>query len=170
MPNHVYNEVVLSGVDPEAVKAKVLNADGDVDFAVLVPLPVNYWPGSVSIKHREAFPGTHLDAATKMWGTKWGPYENPALTHTEDTVTVTFNTAWGPPRGWVVALLNTFNCQIVHRYLSEGFSNGYREVYTPLIKGDMMTPKWEAHEIDEGTADHRFLHKQLWGVEKFEDE
>lgn len=169
MPNHVYNEVVLIGVSKEVAAPKILNAKGEVDFGVLLPLPLNYWPGSVGTKHEKAFPGTHLDAARTVWGTKWGAYGDPELSERDGNTVVTFQTAWNHPRGWVCALFNTFECAIMASWISEGGGPAVRERYTPYA-GTMKTPDWEAEEIADKSLEHKRLHKCLWGVEEFEEE
>ena len=169
MPNHVINEIVLHGVTLEAASPKILNAKGEVDFGVLLPLPLNFWPGSAGSQHEKAFPGTHLDAATKQWGTKWGAYGDPTAVERDGDTVITFQTAWSHPRGWTCALFNTFNCAITASWLSEGGWAGHIETYavdTGLIGG----PEWTDREIEDGSPEHRRLHKLLWGVEAFEPE
>lgn len=168
MPNHVINEITLHGVKLEDVRQHLLNTDGRLSFGVLLPLPLNFWAGSVGKDHEEAFPGTHLDAASQTWGTKWDAYGDPKVEETEGGVFITFQSAWSHPRGWTCALFNTVKCQITAKWLSEGFSSGWVEKYSVEDRhGDVS---WLKEEIKEGTDEHRRLHKRLWGVEELPPE
>ena len=170
MPNHVINEVVLHGVKLEDVRKHILNDEGRVSFEVLLPLPLNFWPGSVGTQHEKAFPGTHLDAARQVWGTKWDAYGEPTAVDTEVGVVIQFQSAWGHPRGWVCALFNTLHIAITASWLSEGGGAGHIERYEWDGKKGFCGPSWEDEEIPDGSPEHRRLHKLLWGVEAFEDE
>lgn len=167
MPNHIVNEIRLHGVHHAEVRAIASSDERVVDFEKLLPLPLNYWPGSVSILHEKAFPGTHLDAATKTWGTKWNAYalsDDSLRQDGEDTV-LTFETAWAPPRGWVVAVFSTLKCDITHHWQDEGSEDVHRESYIFTGDDSMFFPKWEAEVVDQGSDDHRRLYKLQWGVE-----
>ena len=167
MPNHVYSEIRLHGVDLEKVKPLILKADGNISFSVLCPLPLHFWPGSVGSQHDEAFPGTHLDAARKTWGTKWDCYGEPDVMQDGIDVVISFQTAWDTPRGWTVALFNTLGCDITAEWLDEGRESSRRETYTTCPK---WGPEWKQEILATISADHRRLHKGLWGVEEFEPE
>lgn len=175
MPNHVINEVVLHGVSLESAASQTLGVDGKIDFSILLPLPLHFWPGSVGIHHQRAFPGTHLDAARKIWGTKWNAYgqddeEYVPVIEDDGSVVFTFQTAWGPPRSWVVALFSTFKCDITHSWLSEGGIAAHVETYCFAGLEDLSRQAWQDVELEDGCAEHRRLHKLLWGVEEFTDD
>lgn len=169
MPNHIVNEIRVHGVTEQQLRPLISGSDGVIDFATLLPLPINYWPGSVSILHEKAFPGTHLDAATKTWGTKWNAYAlNEDSFRVEGCdIVLTFETAWAPPRGWIVALFNTLSDhQITHFWQDEGSDCVWLEVYLP--NGGTRTlggPEWSRSEVEPGSEDHRRLYKLQWGVE-----
>src|SRR5215471_16799081 len=77
MPNGVMNEITFRNVNQEArnrILEKVRNADGEIDFEILMPRPLNIWCGDVSSKHEKTFPGTGLDWSSRNWGTKWNAY------------------------------------------------------------------------------------------------
>ncbi|MNU30396.1 hypothetical protein D3C71_188810 [compost metagenome] len=169
MPNHVINEILLHGVKLEDCRQHLLNGEGRVSFAVLLPLPLNFWAGSVGVQHEKAFPGTHLDAATEMWGTKWNAYGDPTAEDTDAGTLIRFQSAWSHPRGWTCALFNTLKCEISVSWLSEGSSDGVSEKYVWDAKGS-FGPSWEHEKIADGSDEHRRLHKLLWGVEEFTDE
>lgn len=178
MPNHVINEVIFRSVTAEqqaAILSKVGSPEASVDFAVLLPIPLNHWQWSVGTKHEEAFPGNALDWCSANWSTKWNAYglsdnergDYQTISHTDDTLTLTFKTAWRAPVGWLCALFNTFNLPIEYRYLSEGSEQGMVGTFAPETSGSWGA-QWDEVNADEATGRH--LHKLLWGVEEFEDE
>lgn len=169
MPNHVINEIILHGAKLEDVKPHLFNKDGRLSFEVLLPLPRNLWAGSVGVEHEKAFPGTHLNAAREVWGTKWDAYGDPTAEETEAGVVIQFQSAWSHPRGWVCALFNTLMCDMTASWLSEGGWAGHVEKY--VVKDKWGEIRWIDEEIADGSPEHRRLHKLLWGVEEFaEDE
>lgn len=167
MPNHVINEIILHGAKLDEVRRHLFDKDDRLSFAVLLPLPINFWAGSVGINHEKAFPGTHLDAARKIWGTKWDAYGGPSAEDTEAGVVIRFQSAWNHPRGWVCAVFNTIRCDMTASWLSEGGRSGRVEKYLAEDRGEV---RWIDETIEDGSPEHRRLHKLLWGVEEFEDE
>lgn len=165
MPNHVINEIRLHGVDLEAVKAVVSSERCAVDFQVLLPLPLNFWPGSVSSAHEQAFPGTHLDAARNVWGTKWNAYGDPTLIADGADVVMLFQTAWSAPRGWTVALFNKLKVDITVTWLDGGAADAFRETYVWEPKGSWsgMGPEWKKETLCSGSPEHLRMHKLYWG-------
>lgn len=176
MPNHVLSEITLKGVRLEDIQAQILNEEGFIDFEILLPLPINHWPGGVSKSHEDAFLGTHLDDARNIWGTKWNAYgqdeggKYQSVVETEEGVVLTFQTAWNHPRGWTCALFNTLKCDIIAKWLSEGGWVAHVEEYNYSALKDLGGEAWKDTELEENCAEHRRLHKLLWGVEEFEDE
>lgn len=173
MPNHVINEIKFKDLRPEMVQSildKCVGEDGKVDFEILVPLPITSWPGNVGMTHKETFPSTHLDDARNLWGTKWGPYgqNDDCVVQSKDAVTFTFQTAWSPPYGWLMALFNTFKTSFEHAWLSEGQERGKAAIYDYAALDDFGREAWVEKDADEQT--HRHLHKLLWGVEEFTDD
>lgn len=169
MPNHVINEIRLHGVPLEKAKALMLDEAQSVDFSILLPLPLNFWPGSVGSQHEKAFPGTHLAAARGTWGTKWNAYGETIITEDGSDTIVSFKTAWSHPRGWTCALFNTLKCRITAKWLSEGGWSAHVEEYD-WSQVSTGFGGWTDAEIPEDSDDHRHLHKLLWGVEAFEGE
>lgn len=170
MPNHVFNEITLHGVSMDCSNPLVLNAEGNVDFGVLLPLPIHFWPGSVGMEHERAFPGTMLKEATKVWGTKWNAYGEPKLTEQNGSSVITCQTAWSHPRGWICALFNTLKCEITSKWLDEGRVDAVVECWTPEDRNFLGGASWKHQPIPEGSVEHRRLHKCLWGVEAFEED
>jgi hypothetical protein len=173
MPNHVLTEVVFRGVGPLKqidILDKVSSRESSIDFAVLLPPPLNIWCGNVGSEHRKAFPGTALDWNRANWGTKWNAYgidqggKYASIGRTNDTLTLRFQTAWSPPMGWLVALFNAFRLSFDYTYLDEGASRamaGSFQIAVDELNGD----QWCEKEGDDET--HRRMHKLLWGVEEF---
>ena len=163
MPNHVVNEIRIHNTGAVNVRSVVSGERGVIDFRTLLPLPKNYWPGSVSSREQAAFPGTHLDAARETWGTKWNAYalSDESFRVDGDDVVLTFETAWAPPRGWVVAVFSTLECDITHYWQDEGSEAVLLEKYT-FTDGD---PRWRSEEVEHGSPDHRRLFNLQWGVE-----
>lgn len=173
MPNHAVTEIVFSNVTA-AQSAEILAVVGrparPIDFSVLLPPPINFWSGSVGRKHEDSFPGTQMDWSTENWGTKWNAYGisdgYQSIIQTDTTLTLTFQTAWSRPIGWLCALFNSTSQPFNYSSLSEGGA--------PAVVGSFRTegkfgdPEWEETEADELTG--RRLHKLLWGVESFGDD
>lgn len=166
MPNHVVNEVIFADLTSERKAELLANlCDGEfrTDFSILLPPPLNSWPGSVSVKHEQAFPETHLNWCTKNWGTKWGAYSHKPTEIGDDHLILRFETAWGPPRGWLVAIFNRFQQSFRYNWLSEGESRGWACFfdYDALDDPTHRKQAWAENEADD-TLD-RHLHVLQWG-------
>lgn len=171
MPNHVINELIFSDCDADKVqrlREVICDEYGKVDFEVLLPSPINIWRGCVGSKHKETFPDTHLDWATKNWGTKWNAYGDRAFEVDGGTVTVTFRTAWNPPYGWLVALFNTIKGKFSHNFLSEGRTKAVVSSWNYVSIDQAFGDAWVEIEADEEMQKH--LHILLWGCESFDEE
>jgi len=172
MPNHVVNEIVIEGDATlfDRVLAKISTAQSPIDFEALLPLPLNAWAYSQSTKHEQAFPIMAMDWTRQNWGTKWNAYGiddgYQSIVRTDTHLTLTFQTAGGPPLGWILALHNALKLSFTYGYLSEGG--------TPARDGWFRAPvndfsdAWD--EADASPVRQRYLHKLLWGVESFPDE
>lgn len=168
MPNHVINELIFNGVDADqqsAIIAAACDAEGNVDFAILVPPPLNIWMGSCGTAHEKAFGDTGLDWGRRNWGTKWNAYSHQPIERTPDTITLRFETAWSPPYPWLAAILNKLSLPFAHNWLDEGASRGRAGSFLITEK---WGPEWSEAEADDTL--HLHLHKLHWGVEEFEDE
>lgn len=167
MPNHVINEIIIHGAKLEAVREHLFDKDGRLSFGVLLPLPINFWAGSVGSEHEKAFPGNHLAAARATWGTKWDAYGNLTADETDSGVVIRFESAWNHPRGWVCALFNTLMCDMTASWISEGGAARIEKYIAADKHGEM---RWTEEKIEDGSPEHRRLHKLLWGVEEFAPE
>ena len=171
MPNHVVNEIRLHNIPVDVVAEIATTEEAIIDFSKLLPLPLNFWPGSVSIDHEEAFPGTHLQAERQTWGTKWNAYAlGPDSLRQDGSDTVlTFETAWSPPRGWVVAVFSRLKCKVTHCWNDEGQNEVFVETYTYDTSQRLSFPKWETGVVEAGSEDYRRIYKLQWGVETPEE-
>ena len=138
MPNHIMIEVCLSELLPnqiQIVKSKVINADGIIDFEILLPLPLNYWWHGVSQRHERAFPGNAIDWCRKNWGTKWNAYGQggrssyKSVETTNSALVLRFQTAWAPPMGWLCALYNATKLGFSYTWYDEGSGKAYFGVF-----------------------------------------
>lgn len=158
MPNHVANRVLLHGQSVEDCRKYLIGRKGVLSFEVLLPLPLNEWPGSVGPQHEKAFPGNHLDSARRIWGTKWDAYGGPTVEQASEGVLLNFQTAWNHPRGWVCAIFNTLLCPITAKWISEGDNTAHIETYE-IDKS--WGPQWAQRAA---TADERReMYIALWG-------
>jgi hypothetical protein len=171
MPNHVVNEIIFRNVSPdiqESILKKILK-DGYVDFGILVPPPLNIWQGDIGEKEESAFgKKTWYKWNTENWGTKWNAYGQDdrgvkSVSRTGDTLTLIFQTAWSPPRGWICALFNAAQLPFEHNYLNEGDSEGRIAKYFFKGEGELHAPVWEESKSDAEM--YRHLHILLWGCE-----
>lgn len=173
MPNHVVNEVIFKGLDAirrAEILAGIVNAKGEVDFEILLPVPLNCWMGSVGSNHEKAFKNTALDWCRYNWGTKWGAYSQKPIEMTADGLRIQFETAWCPPYGWLAAVFNHFKVSFEHNWYDEGAIRGVSGVfnYAALEAGDFRGEPWIEHPADDEMQKH--LHMLKFGVESFDDE
>jgi hypothetical protein len=161
MPNHVINELVFncSAEGRLNVWKAACNQERQVDFSILVPIPVNIWRGSVGKVHQEAFgQGMNaLDWSRKNWGTKWNAYGHSAPKVDGDTLTLRFQTAWGPPYPWLVALFNTCG-GFQHNWLDEGREGGRTGIWN---LADKYGESWV--ELDADQVMNAHLRRLLCG-------
>lgn len=172
MPNHVVNEIIFRGVDrakQDEILAVACGSKGEVDFEVLLPIPLNVWRGSVGTRHEKALQQTGLDWQRLNWGTKWNAYSQKPIERTDDTLTLIFETAWRPPYGWLVAMFNRFHLSFDHNWLDEGAERGVCGRFNAdFIDDDMRGEPWGEKPADDDMQKH--LHKLRLGVEAFDDE
>lgn len=160
MPNHIMNEIRLHNTPLDVVASLCFRDDGAFTFTNLVPLPINHWSGDVGSDHETHFPGNWLQDARDFWGTKWDAYGKPKIFQDGDDVLITFETAWSPPRGWVVAVFNTLKCIITHIWLDEGRADAVLEEY---VIDEHRGPRWSKFDIIAGQPAHLRLYKLYFG-------
>lgn len=166
MPNHVVNEIIFEGLkagQAADLLAGLCDAEQNADFSILLPPPLNSWPGSVGTKHEKAFPTNHLDWCRQNWGTKWGAYSSKPTEITETTLILRFQTAWSPPRGWLLAIFNRFKLSFRYNWLDEGESRGHAGYFDYPALDDLTFRKeaWGEQEADDALDRH--LHMLRWG-------
>lgn len=171
MPNHVTNEIIfrnVSAADQDAIIAKLCNADGIVDFEVLVPTPPNIWLGNVGEKHKRLGVNA-LDWSRENWGTKWNAYSHKKIERTDDTLKVVFDTAWSPPYGWLVAVFNVLKRDFEHNWMDEGASHGWegKWLYSVMVDNKTFLDPWTEEPCGDEMQKH--LNVLRWGVENLDD-
>jgi hypothetical protein len=172
MPNHVLNEIIFKNVNhdiQENILKKVLK-NGRVDFTVLLPPPLNIWQGNYGLEEEKAFGKKNWhDWNTENWGTKWNAYgqDEKSIARTEDTLTLTFQTAWSPPRPWICALFNATEMPFEHNWIDEGDIHAYTAKFFFSGEGEYYSPNWE--EKEAGKEVTRRLHILLRGSDPESD-
>lgn len=164
MPNHITNEIIFRDITDEqhaAISAATLNAEGEVDFKILLPVPINAWMGNVGSNHQAAFKLTALDWCTEHWGTKWNAYSHRQPVYEGGTLTLVFDTAWRPPYGWLAALFNTVNISFDHNWLDEGAEDGVIGRFAVTPDGLFSLIEWKERPA-EPEETHR-LSVLKWG-------
>ena len=171
MPNHVINEVIfrnLSDTQIVDILSRTTDAEGHIDFSILLPIPINCWMGYVSIADEKAFKNTALDWCRENWGTKWGAYgPHNGAERVGSVLTLRFDSAWRPPYGWLAALMNTFNLSFQHNWLSEGEPHGHVGHFIHQPGNVMGDVDWK--EEQASSEIHTHLHVLRWGVERFDE-
>lgn len=171
MSNHCINELIFRNVtadDQLRILTTACGPDGKVNFETLVPIPANVWLGHVGQRHEKAFKLTALEWCRENWGTKWNAYDHHPIVQTDDTLTLRFETAWGPPYGWLCAVFNTIKLRFEHNWFTESGAPAVCGVFDFSKLADNWAEPWSEAEAD--TAMSRHLHKLLYGVEEFPDE
>lgn len=175
MPNHVINELVFRNIDSDAqeeILAMVRGPNGPIDFSTILPQPLNIWKSNVGMRHEEVFPGTGLNWNTANWGTKWNAYgideegRYKSVIRGESTLVLTFQTAWRPPMGWIIAIFNKFSRSFEHNWLDEGEDRGHQDMF---IAENLHTlgEVWVEKPASKAMQHHlQFLH----GCESFDGE
>lgn len=171
MPNHVTSELIFRDLTDEQhaeLVAAMFNREGDVDFSVLVPEPLNMWRGNEGMKHEKAF-GKRLGMvwARENWGTKWNAYMSRKPAFQGGVLTVAFDTAWSPPYPWIVAIFNRFDLSFEHNWLDEGAEWSVSGRFI-VSKGDANGPQWDEERASLEVQER--LHTLKWGVPSFEDD
>lgn len=153
MPNDVVNELIFTGLtdaDKDRVLAAALNEKGEIDFEVLVPVPLNLWWGNAAEIHEKKFGGTALDWQRRNWGTKWNAYSQRPIVRTDEELRLIFDTAWRPPYAWLAALVNKTGLSFHHNWLDEGCEKGVHAEFRVLAEGDIFGPvKWFEAPCDD---------------------
>ena len=171
MPNHVTNEIIFLGLTEQQrsdILATTLNTKGEVDFNILLPVPLNAWMFSVGERHEKAFRLTALDWRRENWGTKWGAYQHRPVEQDADTLKFTFDTAWRPPYGWLSAVFNRHKVSFDHNWFDEGADKARTGKFRYPAEDDDFSDPWTESVASEDET--RRMHVLKWGVESFEDD
>ncbi|ALJ08269.1 hypothetical protein [Brevundimonas sp. DS20] len=166
MPNHVTNEIVFRGITEDQraqITAAACNAEGEVDFGVLLPIPLNAWMGNVGQNHERAFKLTALDWCAANWGTKWNAYDQRPAAFDDGALTLIFDTAWRPPYGWLAALFNTVKTGFEHNWRDEGAEHGWCGTFKVNPSSAVAAIEWSERPAEE--AEDWRLSVLKWGEE-----
>lgn len=164
MPNHVSNEVVFDGISEaqaEMILDLVRNQKGDIDFSILLPIPLNCWMGSVGAEHKKVFPNNALEWCTANWSTKWDAYGKQSVTYEDRCLALRFQTAWRAPYGWMCALFNKGGIGFRYGYFSEGELRAHVGTFT-YIDSPWSSQEWGERLADPQEEDHLGLLR--WGA------
>lgn len=134
MPNHITNQIVFKQISEEQkdTLCEFIIRGVDVDFSLLVPAPLNLWNGSFGDSHEKAFgKRIQMEWQIENWGTKWNAYDTRPIEWVDNTLSITFDTAWRPPYPWLAAVLNKFRLSFKHHWIDEGnITEGKTGVFT----------------------------------------
>lgn len=142
MPNHV--TTIINA--PKPVIDALVNDEGHVDFARLIPEPANLEQGGCT--------GTHAPGVicwyswnTRNWGVKWNAYSTERISDTE----VKFDTAWSHPEPIIKALTEKFPTETIEvKYADEDL--GYYFAHYTVKDSEV-----EEHEVPESGSMEAFL-------------
>lgn len=171
MPNHVTSELIFRCLSPEQhaeLIANVLDAEGDVDFNILVPAPLNLWRGNVGTRHQKAFKRTAMDWNSDNWGTKWNAYDSRPARYEDGILTLVFDTAWAPPYPWLAAVFNRFALSFEHNWLDEGAGWSVSGIFDADEMKKALGDPWREERASQEVQER--LHFLKWGCARFEDE
>ena len=144
MPNHTDNRVILSHDDSKMIDDiyNVMNTEGTELCHHLIPEPRD--------DENEPTSGWY-DWRLENWGTKWDVY-NVHMTRMDDnTLVMSFDTAWSPPIP-VFDKMVDMGYEINARYLDEGW--GYIGEYTD---GD----DWSTTDVESVVEDYPELDEEF---------
>lgn len=125
MPNHVSNELEITGPRAELERFRELVKDKDEDgdeivlsFCKTVPMPDELrgttspcpkGQEKIQAEYEKKFgAGNWYDWSCKFWGTKWGAYDSELSQDEDGFLLYSFNTAWSPPAEWIEATSRLF--------------------------------------------------------------
>jgi hypothetical protein len=117
MPDYSLNELVFSDLSDEAIaqtEALTVNAQENVDFNILLPLPENL--------RGEWGPGD-TNRVVSIWGTKWNAHAKESFKMVQKpsrgTLILRFVTASPGPYLWVEALIKACQVPVEYRMCNE---------------------------------------------------
>ena len=165
MSNHVINEVRFTSVTPpqvERILGLARNQSKEIDFSILLPVPLNCWQGSVGSEHAK-FPDNALAWCSKNWSTKWNAYGAHYAEYDGADLVLRFKTAWNAPYGWLCALFNAGKLGFSYAYLSEGESAAHVGKFSLTPDSGVSDMEWKEIVANQEERDH--LGMLLWGEE-----
>jgi len=117
MPNHTDNRVILSHDDSQQIDMiyNIMNTDDTPLCQTLIPMPEEL-EGTQGLSDSPNW----YDWRRQHWGTKWDIYNATCERMDENTLVMSFDTAWSPPI-FVYDKLVEMGFEVSARYLDEGW-------------------------------------------------
>lgn len=151
MPNYVTNVIICK----ENLLSKILNADHQVDFSILIPEPTT--KEQLISEYGENYVDNgdkHLDHKNTpewfdwyswncdFWGTKWNAMDTD-VKREDGLCFVQFDTAWSPPTAWIDKLASLGQPFILHWEEEQGYGGyeGYNGA--TAINGSFDIPEYD---------------------------
>lgn len=138
MPNHVYNNLSVSGPKDDVLAFHgTINFDKGEDNGIIrafIPFPKELEGEEILNKDGESVGRAFSDEGyfwcLKHWGTKWGDYETDVLSEPlesfpgEWSVSYSYNTAWSPANEAIITIAKKFpNLTFTVSWEEEGFQS-----------------------------------------------
>ena len=143
MPNWCANTLMLTHSDSSMIDRVEKSVNTESLFEELAPL--GEWA---------------YDPAVEKWGTKWDITDGEMVDRNDDTITVSFSTAWSPPINFYEELIRQ-GFKVTADYFEPGM--GYIGTY---IDGED-----EDYEIDSDNLENIPEDlKEKWGIEEWYDD
>lgn len=156
MPNYVMNRLRVHPNNWQTIKNLLLDADGDVNFNNIIPMPDNVYRGDLLVGRGGAYdlPDGYTDNwydwSWREWGTKW----NAVFTRLDDELCeIAFESAWAHPRPVINELARRAVFPIHIAYADEDFG---RNLGAYVIHGDKRKLSWLP--IDEFELENLACH------------
>lgn len=171
MPNYVKNRLRVHPNNWQALKNLLLDADGDVDFNKVIPMPDTVYQGELfchpggNFKTPAGYADNWYDWAQREWGTKW----NATFAKLDEELhEISFETAWNHPQPVIDELARRAGFPIHVAYADEDLG---RNLGAYIIHGDKRKLSWlpaDEYEL-ENLACH-IHHKESISQWRSDDE
>lgn len=124
MPNWTDVKVAVTHDDPFMIKKLKEIFDRPEDpFNQIIPMPSDISREPLSPDDRESSNGRNwYDWSLENWGTKWDAVDSYAEIVDDNTLNITFLTAWSPPIPVLNFLVDEFKYNVHAMYLDEGWN------------------------------------------------
>lgn len=178
MPNHITNEIAVTCNPLAALRIvagitsiNLEKRDLRVNFDRLIPQPLHVYHGNLSGTDERDFPLNWNSWNRAHWGTKWNAYDTN-LQYRQGVLYIVFDTAWSPPRPFVVAFYNKFKRPFRFSSFDEGWNFALIEEWGKHgFDDDRYSVRLLDHNNDDDYPDFCELCLRLKGYDpRLEDE